>query len=67
MLFYSGEMLPDRVLERVLAIEGRTRVDDLRRGTLDDVTRAGVGAAAVRLRDDLPIVELIANYTSNKV
>src|SRR3954469_17128624 len=56
-LFYSGEMLPDRVLERALAIEGRTRVDDLRRGTLDDVTRAGVGAAAVRLRDDLPIVE----------
>jgi replicative DNA helicase len=45
------------VLERALAIEGRTRVDDLRRGTLDDVTRAGVGAAAVRLRDDLPVVE----------
>ena len=56
-LFYSGEMLPDRVLERALAIEGRTRVDDLRRGTLDDATRAGVGAAAVRLRDDLPIIE----------
>ena len=56
-LFFSGEMLPERVLERALAIEGRTRVDDLRRGTLDDVTRAGVGAAAVRLRDDLPIIE----------
>ena len=56
-LFYSGEMLPERVLERALAIEGRSRVDDLRRGTLDDVTRAGVGAAAVRLRDDLPIIE----------
>ncbi len=56
-LFYSGEMLPDRVLERALAIEGRTRVDDLRRGTLNDATRAGVGAAAVRLRDDLPIIE----------
>jgi replicative DNA helicase len=55
-LFYSGEMLVDRVLERALAMEGRTRIDDLRRGTLDDVTRAGVGAAAVRLRDDLPIV-----------
>ena len=57
VLFYSGEMLPDRVLERALAIEGRTRVDDLRRGTLDDITRVGVGAAAVRLRDDLPIIE----------
>lgn len=56
-LFYSGEMLPERVLERALAIEGRTRVDDLRRGTLNDVTRSGVGAAAVRLRDDLPIIE----------
>jgi replicative DNA helicase len=56
-LFYSGEMLPDRVLERALAIEGRTRVDDLRRGTLDDITRVSVGAAAVRLRDDLPIIE----------
>ncbi|MEO7455065.1 MAG: DnaB-like helicase C-terminal domain-containing protein [Gemmatimonadaceae bacterium] len=56
-LFYSGEMLPERVLERALAIEGRTRVDDLRRGTLTDATRSGVGAAAVRLRDDLPIVE----------
>ncbi len=57
VLFYSGEMLPDRVLERALAIEGRTRVDDLRRGTLNDVSRSGVGAAAVRMRGDLPIIE----------
>jgi replicative DNA helicase len=57
VLFYSGEMLPDRVLERALAIEGRTRVDDLRRGTLNDQSRSGVGAAAVRMRDDLPIIE----------
>src|SRR3979411_1120557 len=39
-LFYSGEMLVERVLERALAIEGRTRIDDLRRGTLDEVPRA---------------------------
>jgi replicative DNA helicase len=58
-IFYSGEMVVDRVLERALAIEGRTRIDDLRRGTLDEVTRAGVGAAAVRLRDELPIVERV--------
>jgi len=57
VLFYSGEMLPDRVLERALAIEGRTRVDDLRRGTLNDVSRSGVGAAAVRMRGDLPVIE----------
>jgi replicative DNA helicase len=58
-LFYSGEMTVERVLERALAIEGRTRIDDLRRGTLDEVTRAGVGAAAIRLRDELPIVERV--------
>jgi replicative DNA helicase len=56
-LFYCGEMLVERVLERALAIEGRTRIDDLRQGTLDEVTRAGVGAAAVRLRDELPVIE----------
>jgi replicative DNA helicase len=58
-LFYSGEMQVERVLERVLAIEGRTRIDDLRRGTLDEATRAAVGATAVRLRDELPIVERV--------
>src|SRR3954465_6466458 len=58
-IFYSGEMTPERVLERALAIEGRTRIDDLRQGTLDEVTRAGVGAAAVRLRNELPIIERV--------
>jgi replicative DNA helicase len=58
-LFYSGEMLQERVLERILAIEGRARIDDLRRGSLDDAARAVVGAAAVRLRDQLPIVERV--------
>src|SRR3982751_6880914 len=53
-LFVSGEMLPERIHERALAIEGRARVDDLRRGTLTDDNRAQVGAAAVRLRDKLP-------------
>lgn len=59
VLYYSGEMRADRVLERALAIEGRARIDDMRLGTLDDVTRAGVGAAAVRLRDALPVIERI--------
>jgi replicative DNA helicase len=58
-LFYSGEMVVERVLERALAIEGRTRIDDLRRGTLDEATRAAVGAAAIRLRDELPVIERI--------
>jgi replicative DNA helicase len=57
--FYSGEMSVERVLERALAMEGRARIDDLRRGTMDETTRAGVGAAAVRLRDQLPVIERI--------
>lgn len=56
-VFVSGEMLPERIHERALAIEGRARVDDLRRGALSDETRAQVGAAAVRLRDRLPLIE----------
>ena len=55
--FFTAEMSTDRVLERVLAIEGRVRVDDLRRGSLDDVSRANAGAVTVRLRDNMPIVE----------
>lgn len=50
----SGEMDMERLLERVLAIEGRASVDDIRAGTLDEQTRAAIGAAAVRLRDQLP-------------
>lgn len=55
--FLTGEMTAERVMERALALEGRARVDDLRRGALDDLTRASVGAAAVRLRDRTPHVE----------
>lgn len=57
--FRSGEMSVERVLERALALEGRARIDDMRRGSLDDTTRAGVGAAAVRLRDQSPIFETV--------
>lgn len=51
VVFLTGEMSVDRVLERALAIEGRARIDDIRQGSLDDAARAGVGAAAVRLRE----------------
>lgn len=57
VVFYSGEMSTERLLERVLAIEGRVRVDDLRQGVPNDVARASVGAAAVRMRDGLPRFE----------
>jgi replicative DNA helicase len=55
--FLSGEMSVDRVMERALAIEGRARIDDIRRGSMDEATRASVGAAAVRLRDHAPLIE----------
>jgi replicative DNA helicase len=52
--FFSGEMRVERVLERVLAMEGRSTIDDLRTGALDESARASVGAAALRLRDVMP-------------
>jgi replicative DNA helicase len=52
--FLSGEMDAERLMERALAIEGRVAVDELRAADLNDQMRAGVGAAAVRLRD-LPL------------
>lgn len=55
--FLTGEMTAERVMERALALEGRVRVDELRGGRLDELARAAVGAAAVRLRDSIPRVE----------
>lgn len=49
-LVLSGEMSPERVLERALAMEGGVAIDDLRQGRLDAPGRVAVGAAAVRLR-----------------
>jgi replicative DNA helicase len=57
--FLTGEMTVERVMERALALEGRARVDDLRQGKLDELTRAGVGAAALRLRDHAPLIEVL--------
>jgi replicative DNA helicase len=57
--FFTAEMSVDRAMERVLAIEGRARVDDIRNGALDEFARAAVGAAAVRLRDGAPIIEVL--------
>jgi len=54
VLFLSGEMGEERLMERALAIEGRTALDALRQGQLPDEVRAAVGAAALRLRG-LPV------------
>jgi replicative DNA helicase len=51
VLYLSGEMSEERLLERALALEARVAVDALRRGELDELTRAAVGAAALKLRD----------------
>lgn len=59
VLYLTGEMSPDRVLERIIAMESRVAVDDLRQGTLTDMARATAGATAVRLRDTLPMVETV--------
>jgi replicative DNA helicase len=55
--FLTAEMTRERVLERILGIEARARIDDLRQGTLDDEERSRAGATALRLRDSLPIIE----------
>src|SRR2546423_804420 len=58
---FSGEMDEERLMERALAIEGRATVDELRSAKLNEQTRAGIGGAAVRLRDlPLTIVPLAA-------
>jgi replicative DNA helicase len=58
--YLTAENSVERVLERVIAIEARTRIDDLRLGTLDDMARANAGAIALRLRDRLPIFERLS-------
>lgn len=55
--FLSGEMDAERIMERALAIEGRVAVDELRVARVTDQGRAGMGAAAVRLRG-LPFTAL---------
>jgi replicative DNA helicase len=50
-VYFSGEMGPDRVMERALALEAKVSIDELRRGQLAEPLRAAVGAAAIRLRD----------------
>jgi replicative DNA helicase len=65
--YFSGEMSPDRVLERALALEGRAAIDDLRQSRLDDAARASVGAAAVRLRRAPLVVRALLGETFDEV
>ena len=52
--FLSGEMELPRAAERALAIEARVRIDDLRRGTLDDDARSKLAETARRLEQQFP-------------
>ena len=52
--FLSGEMDLPRAAERALAIEARVRVDDLRRGTVDDEGRERLAGASRRLEQQFP-------------
>lgn len=52
--FFSGEMDEDRLMERALAIEAKVTIDELRQAKVNEVRRAAIGAAALRLRD-LPL------------
>jgi replicative DNA helicase len=52
--FLSGEMELPRAAERALAIEAKVRVDDLRRGTIDDEARERLSLASRRLEQHFP-------------
>lgn len=54
--FLSGEMSPERVMERAVSIEARVPMDALRRGTLDEEQRVAAVSAAIALRDRAPEV-----------
>jgi len=61
--FLSGEMDQERLLERALAMEGGVALDDLRAATTTPEERAGIGAAAVRLRGlRLTVLPLAATH-----
>ena len=65
--FLTAEMAVERVLERIIAIEARAKIDDLRQGALDDETRATAGSVAVRLREHLPLIERIVGGAGDDV
>jgi replicative DNA helicase len=57
--FLTGEMAPERVQERVLAMEGRASIEALRSGHIDEVTRASLGAVALRRSFTVPKVRYL--------
>lgn len=58
--FMTSETDIPRLLERALSMEGRAPIDNIRQGILDEVMRASLGSAALRLRDSLPGISRIS-------
>src|SRR5690606_328993 len=63
----SGETTPDRLLERIAAIEGRLAIDDLRRGRLDEEARLRASIVLSELRDRLPSLATIPSPSPDVV
>lgn len=59
--FLSGEMTPERITERALAIEGRVSIDELRGAALSDEAHAAVATASLRLREYQPVLARLAD------
>jgi replicative DNA helicase len=63
VVFFSGEMDEERLLERALAIEGKTPIDDLRNAEMSEQTQSAVRAATLRIRDlPLTIYPLVGQH-----
>lgn len=62
VMFFSGEMDEDRLMERAVALQAKVSVDELRSGRLSDARRSAVGAAAVGFRTlDLTVNPLLGH------
>lgn len=58
-LFVSSEMHAARVYERALAISARVSLEHIRLGVVDEEERSRLAAAAVAMRDQVPVVETL--------
>jgi replicative DNA helicase len=60
VVFFSGEMDEDRLMERAIALEARVTVNDMRAAQVTEAQRAAIGAAALRFRDlDLTVHPIV--------
>lgn len=60
-LLVSSEQLPSRIHERLLAAEARVPLDLLRLGAVSEEEHVRLAAAALALRDRVPVVETVCS------